>query len=82
MTELKYLRADAKKDYIDKGLNDYPHLKDYISNIIEKSAKSGNEECIILFESYEEADFAETILGDSGYGCYRIAKYIIKVSWH
>ncbi len=82
MTELKYLRDEARADYIDKRLNVYPNLKDYINNIIEKNAKSGNGECIINFKSSEEADFAETILEDSGYGCYRVAKYFIKVSWY
>ena len=39
MTELKYLRDEARADYIDKRLNVYPNLKDYINNIIEKKRK-------------------------------------------
>jgi len=81
MTELKYLRDAARTDYIENRLNKYPTLKDYIGNKIEESAKSGHIQCIIEFETADEADFAMLILSDSDYSYDRVLFKAIQVNW-
>ena len=82
MTELKYLRDEAREDYINIQLNKYPKLKEMITNEIKKAVGKGNKDCLIDFKNSNEREFAEVILQNSGYDYYCDCEITLRVLWY